>query len=289
MCTVGVLICVYSMLHIMLCLLHMCRNPITTGAVLTQYDKEIVCRACANKLGPPHRTSLPSHATSTLAYMSEQRKSLSPPSVISPYSTLSSSSNVSNTSSSSNGPLSPGATEPPRNPTRLRPSPPPSVTSAVNHTPSASAYGKRRSASDIDILDDNDSSGPRRQTFSSGPRSKAPMGSASMHSLASTAKYPDDHERGFSFEPKPPPEMSSAYTAVTETDGQLKLKPVEPQVKAKLGCESSVHSLPTSSVTHTTWCYSLSHGTLSAFHTNTPFVEWTMYVCMTAYQGATLL
>lgn len=219
----------------------MCRNPITTGAVLTPYDKEIVCRACANKLGPTHRASLPSHATSTLAYMSEQRKSLSPPSVISPYSTLSSSSNVSNTSSSSTGPLSPGATSEPQTRSRHRPSPPPSVTSAVNHTSTKSAYGKRRSASDIDILDKDSSSPTRRQTVSSGPRSQAPLASSSMYSLGSAPKYPaDDHQRGFA------PEMSSAYTAVTETDGQLKLKPVEPQVKAKLGCELFVHFFPMS-------------------------------------------
>lgn len=68
-------------------------------------------------------------------------------------------------------------------------------------------------------------------------------------------------------------EMSSAFTAITETDGQLKLKPVEPQVKAKLGRE--LYAL----LLHTTlmfveycWvvCGFLSHGTLSAFLSTHP-------------------
>lgn len=59
--------------------------------------------------------------------------------------------------------------------------------------------------------------------------------------------------------------MSNAYTAVTEPDGQLKLKPVEPQVKAKLGCE--LHSLTATSplVLRFALFAVVTYGTLSAF------------------------
>ena len=233
----------YLCTTVLVCVL---RNPITTGAVLTPYDQEIVCRACAIKPSQTQRALLPSHVTSTLAYMSEQRKSLSPPSVVSPYSTLSSSSNVSNTSSSSNGPFSPSASAQSRSSSRHHPSSPPGVTSSSSHTSTHSAYGKRRSTSDIlDIVLEPDQPVPGgRRLSSSGvsPLSQPPTLSSSMYSLSSSQRSPkDNHQQGFPFEQKAVPDMSSAFTAITETDGQLKLKPVEPQVKAKLGCE--LHTL----------------------------------------------
>lgn len=263
----------YRMLHSFLYTTYVlpfctCRNPITTGAVLTPYDKEIVCRACATvttSRAPTRRLGLPGQVTSTLAYMSEQRKSLSPPSVISPYSTLSSSSNISNTSSSSNGPFSPSATAQSLISNRHPSSPPPAVDSS-NHAPTMSAYGKRRSTSDILDIPDPDQPVTTARRQSSSGASQPPISSTSMYSNGSSQRNPNEnHQRSFSFEQKGAPEMSNAYTAVTEPDGQLKLKPVEPQVKAKLGCE--LHSLTAMSplVLHFALFAVVTYGTLSAF------------------------
>ena len=104
----------------MLCPVH-CRNPISTGAVLTASGTKILCHTC----GAPNAKKGPPSATSPLAYLSEQKTSTqSPPQVTSPYP-MSSSSNFSLTSSSSTDPTSPGVTQIAHS--RYRPSPPPSV------------------------------------------------------------------------------------------------------------------------------------------------------------------